>query len=77
VGIDNFSPAIAPGWPPAINITISFEEALKLHLGLLQVLGHLNTLHRGRREGRQSAVNLCVFLDSHNKHITINKGRLE
>ena len=29
-----FSPAKQDEWPKAINITLSFEEALNLHLGL-------------------------------------------
>jgi hypothetical protein len=30
--IDHFSPALPTGTPKAINVTLSFEEALKLHL---------------------------------------------
>jgi len=31
--IDHFSPAKEDEWPKAINITLSFEEAMRLHLG--------------------------------------------
>ncbi len=32
--VDHFSPALGDGLPRAVNIHLSFEEALKLHLGL-------------------------------------------
>jgi len=35
--VDHFSPTAAEGWPKAINVILSFEEALKLHLGLGQI----------------------------------------
>jgi hypothetical protein len=70
--IDHFSPPIGEVVPPAINIHISFEEALKLHLGLGQLLGHLNGYNRKTKAGKRSAVNLCLFLEK--KRITINQG---
>lgn len=36
VTIDNFSPPAGDSWPEAINITLSFEDALELQLGLQQ-----------------------------------------
>jgi hypothetical protein len=39
VTIDHFSPEMAAAAPVAINIHLSFEDALKLHLGLGQLLG--------------------------------------
>ena len=73
--IDHFSSEIAEGVPPAINVHISFEEALKLHLGLGQLLGHLNGYNRKTKAGRRSAVNWCLFLDM--QRITINEGRVQ
>ena len=70
--IDRFSPPIGEVVPPAINIHISFEEALKLHLGLGQLLGHLNGYNRNTKAGKRSAVNLCLFLEK--KRVTINQG---
>jgi len=72
--VDHFSPAPTDGWPKAINVHLSFEEALKLHLGLGQILQHINTYNRATRAGRNAAVNLCVYTDV--KRITINEGRL-
>lgn len=74
VCIDHFSPALGSAVPKGINVYVSFEDALKLHLGLGQILGHLNTYNRNTKEGRESCVNLCVFTDVHS--ITINEGRL-
>ena len=48
--IDHFSPAKQHEWPKAINVTLSFEEAMRLHLGLGQLLGKLGRLqprHQG------------------------------
>jgi hypothetical protein len=46
ITVDHFSPELGDGQPRAINIHLSFEEALKLHLGLTQILGHLNGYNR-------------------------------
>jgi len=59
--IDHFSPQLPEGTPKAINMTLSFEDALKLHLSLGQVLGKLNSYNRSTKAGRRSAVNLCVY----------------
>jgi len=40
--IDHFSPAKEAEWPKAINMTLSFEEAMRLHLGLGQLPGKRN-----------------------------------
>jgi hypothetical protein len=58
--------------PTAINVTISFEEALKLSLGLGQLLGQLNSYNRATTKGKKSAVNICLWRGS--KRITINEG---
>ena len=58
----------------AINIIISFEEALKLHLSLGQALAKLNSYNRATTGGKRSAVNLCLY--PHKKRITVNEGQL-
>lgn len=73
VDVNHFSPSKKEGWPTAINITLSFEEALKLHLGIGQALARLNEYNRATKDGRESAVNLCVFTDQ--AAITVNEGR--
>jgi hypothetical protein len=58
-----------------VNIHFSFEEALKLHLGLTQILGHLNGYNRSTKAGHRVRVNLCLF--PRVKHITIKEGRVQ
>ena len=61
VSVDHFSPELGDGLPRAVNIHLSFEEALKLHLGLTQILRHLNGYNRSTKAGRRTGVNLCLF----------------
>jgi hypothetical protein len=72
--IDHFSPPKEAEWPTAIKVTLTFEEAMRLHLGLGQLLGKLNGYNRATKEGRGSAVNLCVYPQK--RRITINEGRV-
>ncbi|HRK20167.1 MAG TPA: hypothetical protein PLX06_00045 [Fimbriimonadaceae bacterium] len=55
-------------------MTLSFEDALKLHLGLMQALGKLNSYNRNIVAGRDSAINLCVFTED--SRITINESKV-
>jgi len=57
--IDHFSPPPAHGWS-GINVTINFEEALKLNLALDECLRDINRLDRRTTEGRGAAVNLFI-----------------
>lgn len=72
-GVDHISPKPKPGTSRALNIHISFEDALKLHLGLGQLLGHLNGYNRSTTAGRSTGINLCLYTDV--LQITINEGR--
>lgn len=72
--IDHFSPPLSANLPKAINTILSFEEALKLYLGLGQILGRLNSYNRATTIGKKSAVNLCIFRGS--RRITINEGAI-
>ncbi len=74
VAIDRFSPPQGDNAPKAINITISFEEALKLHLGIGQLLGHLNGYKRSTTQGKRAAVGLCVYTQL--KRVTIYEAKL-
>lgn len=74
VTIDNLSPQASESWPEAINVTLSFEEALKLQLGLQHALMDINRLNRNTRDGRRAGVNICVWPKGVGK-ITINRGR--
>lgn len=49
---------------PTINITISFEEGLKLNLALTARLLEINRLDRRMTEEKRAAINLSVNLDA-------------
>ncbi len=72
VRVARFSPPLPPEAPKAINIHISFEEAMRLHLGLGQALAKLNSYDRSTKRGRRTAVNLCLYTEK--GRITINEG---
>lgn len=74
VRVSHFSPPLGDDLPKAVNITISFEEALKLQIGLVQILGQLNGYNRATVAGRRSAVNLCLYPEK--ARITINEGQV-
>lgn len=73
--IDHFSPAIPDGTPKAINMILSFEDALKLHLSLGQILGKLNSYNRSTKAGRRSAVNPCVYTQANRVVVVEDKIR--
>lgn len=62
------------GLPKALNIIVSFDDALRLHLSLGQALATLNSYNRSTKPGRLSAVNLCVFTGKN--RITVNEGKI-
>ena len=70
--VARFSPSLSAEGPKAINIHISFEEAMRLHLGLGQALAKLNGYARSTKAGKRSAVNLCLYTEK--QRITINEG---
>jgi hypothetical protein len=72
--IARYSPKLPEGLPKALNVHISFEEAMRLHLGIGQALAKLNGYDRSTRAGRRSALNLCIFLQK--QRITINEGEV-
>jgi hypothetical protein len=74
VNIAHVSPPISDVMPKAMNVHLTFEEALKLYFGLGQLLGKLNTYKRSTVGGRRAAANLCIY--PHKRRITIVEGRL-
>ena len=57
-----------------LNITLSFEDALKLNLAIDECVRKLNSYKRSTAAGKRSALNLAVHLDQ--ARITINEGKL-
>lgn len=74
VTVNRFSPERKDGWPTAINMYLSFEQALKLQLGLQHALLELNKLNRSTTSGRLAGVNLCLYTDV--MALTINRGQI-
>jgi hypothetical protein len=70
--VDHISPPLVDP-PTAINICLSFQEALKIHLGLGQILQHLNSGNRSTRNGRQAGVDLCLFTTEKRPRLTITE----
>lgn len=71
---NHIRPAPGQGVPKAMNIVISFEEALKLHLSIGQALARLNSYNRSTTAGKRSAMNICLY--PHDNYITVNESKL-
>jgi hypothetical protein len=56
-----------------LNIEISFEEALKIHLAIGECIRKLNSYKRSTRAGKRSALNIAVHLSKN--RVTINEGK--
>ncbi|MFT3786670.1 MAG: hypothetical protein QM770_10950 [Tepidisphaeraceae bacterium] len=68
------SPPPAESSPRSVNIVISFEEALKLHLSIGQALAKLNSYNRSTTAGKRSAMNICLY--QHDNYITVNEAKI-
>jgi len=73
--VNRFSPPMGENPPASLNIIISFEEALKLKLGLDHILMQLNSYNRSTKKGKDSAVNLCLY--PARKRITISESNVK
>jgi hypothetical protein len=60
---------------PSLNISVSFEEALKLNLAIDECVRQLNKYKRNYRIGKNKGLNLRLHLQ--NPSITINECDLE
>ena len=58
----------------AVNIRITFEEALKLNLALEEAVRKLNSYNRSSQAAKRQGVNLCVFFDK--PRITVREETL-
>jgi hypothetical protein len=73
--LNHFSPPVISSSTRALNIVVSFEDALKLNLAISEGVRALNKNNRATREGRDSALNLTVYLDK--KRITVNQAKVK
>lgn len=59
---------------PVLNVTVSFEEALKLSLAIDECIRELNKLKRSTSKAKTTGVNLAIMLGI--SRITVTKGKL-
>src|SRR5271157_2232924 len=57
-----------------LNVEISFEEALKLHLAIGECVRKLNSYKRSTSVGKRTALNLAIHLSK--GRVTVNEGKL-
>ncbi|HEX9659276.1 MAG TPA: hypothetical protein VGA18_03210 [Rhodothermales bacterium] len=62
------------GQTKALNLVVSFEEALKLSLALEEAVRDINKLNRATKAGKAAAVNLTVYLDK--DRLVVNRAKL-
>jgi hypothetical protein len=69
------SPTIADLSPdtPMLNVTVPFEEALKLHLAIGECIRKLNSYKRNTKAGKRTALNRAIHLGK--RRITINETK--
>lgn len=73
--VTRFSPVASPDVPKSLNCYLTFEETLKLHLSLGQILGHLNGYDRSTTAGRRRGANLCVH--TRTSRIVVVEGNVD
>ena len=61
--LDQIAPSIPVEGRKPIEIDITMDEALKLHLGLLQALTELNRLDRRSPKSRARGIRLSLYPD--------------
>lgn len=57
-----------------LNVTLSFEDALKLNLAIDECVRKLNSYKRSTMKGRRAALNLAIHLKKN--RVTVNQGKL-
>jgi hypothetical protein len=67
------SPSISDlsGTTAMLNLTVSFEEALKLQLAIGECVRKLNSYKRSTKAGKRTSLNIAIHLSKH--RITINE----
>jgi len=76
-GIDHISPKPEniTEKTKAVNVALSYEEALKLHMALQNGLLELVKLNRATKAGKESGINLCIFLKP--KRVAVNPVKVK
>lgn len=71
--VNHIGPIPEHGLPKTINVTSTFEETLKLHLALGQILAKLNGYNRAKREGKRAATVPGIYASR--KRVVVREGR--
>ena len=59
----------------AVNVYLSFEDALKLNLAIDEAVRKINSYNRATKAGKAAAVNVTIYL--HKNRITVNEGKVK
>lgn len=59
----------------ALNVVVSFDEALKLNIAIDECCRELNSYDRSTKAGRDAALNLTIFFDSN--RIAVNEEKVK
>ena len=75
--IENTSPTLAAltSKTSILNVRVSFEESLKLHLAIGECIRKLNTYKRNTKAGRRTGVNLAIHLQKN--RFTVNEENMD
>ena len=63
-----------PSAPKILNVIISFEDALKLNLGIDECIRHLNKYKKSTARGKKAALNISIHLDQ--ERISVHEAQL-
>jgi hypothetical protein len=74
VYLDHIEPAIPVESPKPVQLSMTIDEGLKLHLALLQALSELNRLDRRSAESRRQGVMLSLFPDQN--RLMVERGKI-
>lgn len=74
--VANFSPAVSVLSPATkmLNVSITFEDALKLNLALQECIRKLNSYSRSTTAGKRTGLNIAVHLQT--QRLTVNETSL-
>lgn len=74
--VSNFSPDVSALSPRTemLNVSVSFEDGLKLSLAIQECVRKLNSYNRSTSAGKRTGLNIAVHLQKH--RVTVNETML-
>jgi len=73
-GFERVSPSELAASTPALNVVMSFEDALKLNLAIDECVRKLGRYNRATAAGKNAALMMVIHLDT--KRVRIQEGKL-